>query len=115
MSKTERNVKVRVLRFNPTKDKQSHYRDYEVPFRQGLTVLMALNYIYENIDTSLAYYYSCRIGKCGGCTVMVNGKAAMACTTPVEGDMVLEPLKGYEVVKDLIVSFEPASSGEEDK
>lgn len=103
MSKAEQSMKVRILRFDPVKDKQPYYRDYEVPFSQGLTVLMALNHIYENIDTSIAYYYSCRTGKCGGCTVMANGKAVQACVTSVEGDIVVEPLPGYEVVKDLVV------------
>ena len=103
VSGAEERIKVRIRRFNPVKDKQPYYKDYEMPFSQGLTVLMALNYIYENMDTGLAHYFSCRTGKCGGCSVMVNGKAVLACTTLVEGDIVVEPLRGFEVVKDLVV------------
>ena len=103
MPQHEERINVRILRFNPTKDEQPYYKDYEVPFSQGLTVLMTLNHIYENIDTSLAYYYSCRTGKCGGCTVVVNGKPVLACSTPVEGDIVVEPLPGHEGIKDLSV------------
>lgn len=106
MSEAEKKVKVRILRFNPAKDNQPYYKDYEVPFSQGLTVLMALNNIYESIDTSLAHYFSCRTGKCGGCTVMVNNKAVLACTTLVEDDIVVEPLQGFDVVKDLVVFLE---------
>mgnify|MGYP000630865479 CR=1 FL=1 len=103
MSEKKKKIKVRILRFNPAKDAQPYYKEYEVPLSEGLTVLMALNYIYENIDSSLAYYYSCRTGKCGGCTVMVNGKAVLACVTLVEGDITIEPLPGFKVIKDLVV------------
>ncbi|MFC1803665.1 2Fe-2S iron-sulfur cluster-binding protein [Thermoproteota archaeon] len=91
-------------RVNHAKKEQPYYQDYEIPFSHGLTVLMALNYIYENIDSSIAYYYSCRTGKCGGCTVMINGKAVLACVTLVERDIVVEPLSGFCVTKDLVVN-----------
>ncbi len=102
---TKEKIEVRIQRFNPAKDKQPYYKEYRIPFEQGLTVLMVLNHIYENIDTSLAYYYSCRTGKCGGCTLMVNGKGVQSCVTPVEGNIVVEPARGFEVIKDLAVDF----------
>lgn len=112
----EGKIKVKILRFNPDKDKQPYYKEYAVPFSRGLTVLMALNYIYENLDSSLAYYYSCRTGKCGGCTVMVNGKAVQSCTTLVEGDIVVEPLRGFEIIKDLVIDArKPLKTGRREK
>lgn len=104
--KTKEKIVVKIQRFNPDKDKQPYFKEYNIPFEQGLTVLMALNHIYENIDGSLAYYYSCRTGKCGGCTLMVNGKAAQSCVTTVEGDILIEPVRGFEVVKDLVVDYD---------
>lgn len=98
-------IKVKIQRFNPHEDKAPYYKEYMIPFEQGLTVLMALNHIYENMDTSLAYYYSCRTGKCAGCTLVVNGKAAQSCVTTVEGDITVEPERGFEVIKDLVVNF----------
>ena len=38
-----------------------------------------------------------------GCQVVVNGKVKLACTTPVVGNIVLEPLRRFKVIKDLVV------------
>lgn len=102
----EKIIKVKVFRFNPLKDKEPSYKTYEVPLVEGMSVLNVLNYIYENIDGSLSYYYSCRRGSAACCAMMVNGEAVMACATLANGDMTIEPPKvlGFEVIKDLIAS-----------
>ena len=104
MGKVAKANKVSVFRFRPGVDKQPRYQTYEVPFEEGRSVLNVLKYIYENQDSSLAFYNSCRIGKCTGCHVKVNGKTRLACTTVVgEEDLLLEPMPGYRVVRDLVV------------
>ena len=65
----------------------------------------ALEYIHSYLDPGLAFYTSCRIGKCMGCTMMINGKRRLACTSLVEGDITLEPDAHYPVVRDLIVDM----------
>ncbi|MCQ5374619.1 MAG: 2Fe-2S iron-sulfur cluster-binding protein [Candidatus Methanomethylicia archaeon] len=95
-------IKVKVFRFNPRRDSSPHYDVFEVPYTEGMSVLNALVYIYENIDPSLAIPYSCRIGRCGWCTLLVNGKATQTCTTLLKGDVTVEPLPLFEVIKDLI-------------
>ena len=62
-----------------------------------------LNYISENLDPTLGFYSSCRIGKCMGCQVIINNKVKLACTTLVEEDIKLEPLRKFKVIKDLVV------------
>lgn len=99
---TSTNIKVKVFRFNPKVEDSPHYDVFEVPYVEGMSVLNALTYIYENLDPTLALPYSCRIGRCGLCTLTVNGKAALACTTLVKGDIVVEPLPLFEVIKDLV-------------
>ncbi len=111
MAEVKEKIKVKILRFNPTSDKESYYKEYDVPFGKGLTVLMVLNHIYENIDKSIAYYYSCRTGKCGGCTLMINGKAVQSCVAPVDGNIVVEPMRGFEVIKDLVVDVDKPLKG----
>ena len=96
-------IKIEVKRYDPTTDEGSYYQTYEVPIEKGSTVLSVLRYIYENLDHSLAFYYSCRIGKCAGCHVSVNGKTRLACTAVVDKDITLEPQTGYRVVRDLVV------------
>ena len=48
-------LKVKVFRFNPTKDTNPYYEEYEVPYVEGMRVLDVLNYIHDNYDGSLAY------------------------------------------------------------
>lgn len=76
---------------------------YRLPVERGESVLGVLQYVYENLDSSLAFYSSCRIGLCTGCLVRVNGKAVLACTTAAEGDMLIEPYHRESRVRDLVV------------
>jgi succinate dehydrogenase/fumarate reductase iron-sulfur protein len=104
MSESEQTVQVEIFRFNPQEDKSPRYQSYEIPYHPGRSVLGVLKHIYENCDTSLAFYRSCRIGKCTGCHVKVNGKVRLACTTIAnEGKLRIEPMPGYRVVRDLVV------------
>jgi len=78
---------------------------YEVPIVEGsMSVLNVLQYIYENIDPSLSFIASCRLGLCGRCDMIVNGKPVQACAKVVEGDITIEPaLKlGFKPLKDVI-------------
>ena len=106
MANEMQNITVKVLRQDPTVEGgKPEYQSYSVPLEQGATVLSILRYISENVDRTLSYYRSCRIGKCAGCRMVINGKTRLACTTAVTGDITLEPVKGYEVVKDLVVDM----------
>ena len=61
-----------------------------------------LRYVSAQFDGSVAYYLSCRLGICKECMVKVNGKAKLACTEIVTGDIVLDPVAEDSVIKDLI-------------
>jgi succinate dehydrogenase / fumarate reductase iron-sulfur subunit len=115
MVEERQNITVKVLRQDPTVNSgKAEYQSYSVPLDQGATVLSVLRYISENVDRTLSYYRSCRIGKCAGCRMRINGKTRLACTTAVTGDIVVEPLKGYEVVKDLVVDMNRRVGKDED-
>jgi succinate dehydrogenase/fumarate reductase-like Fe-S protein len=78
---------------------------FEVPLQEGMSVLNALEYIGRNLDPTLAFYSSCRIGKCMGCVLRINGERGLACTTIVAGDISLEPDDRYPVIRDLVVDL----------
>ncbi len=63
----------------------------------------------QRLDPSLAFRYSCRAGRCGTCTILLDGAAVLACQTPVtSGSRIrLDPLGGLPVVKDLVVDMQP--------
>ncbi len=95
---------VKVFRSNPGVNPKVWYDTFTINYEPGVSVLGVLNFIYETIDPSLAYYHSCRVGKCTGCHVRINGKTRLACTTVADGsDLLIEPMPGYTVVRDIIV------------
>ena len=102
-------IKIHVSRFNPKRDQGPHVETYEVPYVQGMSVSNALGHIRDYVDGSLAFYESCRAGKCLGCTVTINGKNDMMCTTPLKADMTVEPLRNRKVIKDLVTEPEVVS------
>ena len=102
MSDTISRVKITIKRGDSL---QSRYETYEVPLQEKMSVFNALEYIISYLDPGLAFYTSCKIGKCMGCTMMVDGKRRLACTTIVEGDLTLDPDSRYPVVRDLVVDM----------
>ena len=106
MTATQRVITAKVYRFNPNRDQSARFATYEIPYKDGLSVMNVIQYIYENIDPTLSHYYSCRIGRCGGCHIFVNGRAVQSCCTRASEEMVIEPPHriGLRVIKDLIAS-----------
>jgi fumarate reductase iron-sulfur subunit len=95
-------VNVRCFRYDPERDSEPRYHDYEIPLQEDeMSVQDCLNFIRENLDPSLAYFINCHLGFCQRCSLRVNGKVVLACETPVEKDMVLEPVNKEEVIRDL--------------
>ena len=99
-------VKVRIARFDPKADTTPHYETYEVPFSPRMTVMDALDYIYEKLDPSLAYHShtSCHRRICGRCNVTVNSKPGLSCHTEINGNITVEPLPRFKVIRDLVVT-----------
>ena len=109
-TKVEKTVEFRISRFDPEQNK--HYAStFKVPIRKGTTVLDALLYIKDNLDDSLTFRHSCRMGICGSCGVNVNGQPMLACYTQVldlgVDSLFVEPLSNFQVIKDLVVDIEP--------
>ena len=102
MEQVEEKVKARVFRYDPAEDQEPHFDLFEVPYTERMSVLGVLTYIYENLDRSLAFYQSCRMGRCVGCLVRMNGKTVLACRTHAVKEMTLEPPARTPVVRDLL-------------
>jgi len=98
-------IQVKVFRFDPSTDREPRYQSYEVPFEKGMSAMSALDYIYQTLDGTLAYYdhAACDLGICARCTGIINGKAGLFCQTLIEGDVTLEPSSKVRVIKDLVV------------
>ena len=102
---------VSIYRYNPEKDDAPYMQDYEVelPAGKDLMVLDVLNLLKAQ-DPSISYRRSCREGVCGSDGMNMSGKNGLACITPVSAaaknnKLVLRPLPGLAVVRDLVVDM----------
>jgi len=90
---------------------QPFVEEYEVPVTKGLTILDGLIYIKENLDGSLSYRMSCRMGVCGSCGMFINGLPRLACHTQVAelNSRIIQvaPLPNFPTVKDLVPDLGP--------
>lgn len=95
-----------VRRYRPEEEAEPTWQRYQVPFRREWMVLDALNHIKDHLDGSLSFRWSCRMGVCGSCGMMVNGDPVLTCATYLEtllpGPVRVEPLRGFPVIRDLV-------------
>jgi fumarate reductase iron-sulfur subunit len=84
---------------------------FAVARRANQTVLDVVTEIQREQDPTLAYRFACRVGMCGSCAMVVNGRPRWTCRTRVaeavtrDGRLRLEPLRNLNVVKDLAVDM----------
>ena len=115
MEKTETS-RVRVVRFDPEKSQSPFIQEYVIPYEKENTILDALYTIYRTLDGTLAFRGSCFAGGwCNVCAVKVNGRPLLACKHFMEKEMVIEPMPGYPVLRDLIVDYTRESRKRERK
>jgi fumarate reductase iron-sulfur subunit len=102
-------IALEVTRFSPERDKTPSVESFDVPLRKEWVVLDALNYVKDKVDGSLSFRWSCRMGVCGSCGMMVNGEPKLTCATFLTdyapGPVRVEPLKNFPVMRDLIVEI----------
>jgi len=102
-------ITLEVTRYRPEQETEPTFQRFEVPFRKDWVVLDALNYIKDELDTSLSYRWSCRMGVCGSCGMMVNDEPKLTCATFLSdylpGPIRVEPLRNFPVVRDLVIAM----------
>ena len=106
---TKRIVKFEIYRYDPDKDERPYMQKLEVELQPTDKMLLdALVRIKNDVDDSLALRRSCREGVCGSDAMNINGKNGLACTTnlrELKEPIVLRPLPGLPVIRDLIVDM----------
>ncbi len=102
-------INLEVTRYSPERDAEPTLQRYQVPLRKDWVVLDALNYIKDQVDGSLTFRWSCRMGICGSCGMMVNGEPKLTCATFLasyaSGPVRVEPLRYFPVVRDLVIEM----------
>ena len=100
-------ISVSILRSDP-----SAQRDFDVPHHDSQTVLDVVSWVQAYVDPTLTYRFSCRVGVCGSCAMMVNGVPRWTCRTHINkaatsGHLTIGPLRNLPVIKDLAADLDP--------
>ena len=103
-------MKLEIFRYLPEKESEPTFQTFKVPFREDWVVLDAINHIKDEIDGTLSYRWSCRMGVCGSCGMMINNVPKLSCAAFLKDyypDKIrIEPLTGFPVERDLIFEMD---------
>jgi succinate dehydrogenase / fumarate reductase iron-sulfur subunit len=101
-------MRLSIYRYDPDKDSKPYMQDYDVPLEATDQMLLDALVRAKVMDDSIAFRRSCREGVCGSDAMNINGKNGLACTTKIaelKEPVVLRPLPGLPVIRDLIVDM----------
>src|ERR1043165_812950 len=83
---------------------EGRFQTFQVPRRAHQTILDVVTEIQRDQDATLSYRFACRVGMCGSCAMIVNGRPRWTCRTRVDqleaGPIRLEPLRNLPIAKD---------------
>src|SRR3546814_2428343 len=104
----------KVYRYSPDSGGNPHFDTFEIDLETcGPMVLDALLKRKSEQDSTLTFRRSCREGICGSCSMNMNGKHSLACTTAIQeltGEITITPLQHMEVIKDLVHDLDRKST-----
>ncbi len=104
-------LQVSIYRYNPEVDSAPYMQEFQVDTQgKDVMVLDVLEMIKAEHDASVTYRRSCREGVCGSDGLNINGKNGLACITALSdtaknGKLVIRPLPGLPVIRDLVVDM----------
>lgn len=100
--------KIEIYRYDPDKDAAPYMQKFELDVAPGDKMLLDLLVHLKNVDDSIGFRRSCREGVCGSDAMNINGRNGLACITNLNElpeRIVLRPLPGLPVIRDLIVDM----------
>ena len=104
-------ITVKIYRHIPGVDTQPRYDEYTLDVDPKERILDLLENIKGFKDGTLAFRRSCAHGVCGSDAMRINGRNRLACKVLVQDldtdQIVIEPIIGLDVIKDLIVDMDP--------
>ena len=99
-----RKVKMRIWRGD---SKNGEFKDVTVDANEGEVVLDVIHRVQATQMSDLAVRWNCKAGKCGSCSMEINGKPRLACMTRMNSyaedeTITVTPLRAFPVIKDLV-------------
>ena len=105
----KKKITMKVTRFRPEQEEAPTEQDYEFEFPDDWVVLDALNHIKDQMDGTLSFRWSCRMGICGSCGMMVNGEPKLTCAAFLRdyhpAEIRVEPLAYFPIIRDLVIDM----------
>lgn len=103
-------LQVSLYRYNPETDDEPYMQDVQVDTQGKDLMVLDVMELIKAQDTTFSYRRSCREGVCGSDGVNINGVNGLACISPLSArvknnKLVLRPLPGLPVVRDLVVDM----------
>ena len=103
-------IRLEVSRYRPEEESEPTLQSYDVPYNKDWVILDALNYVKNQLDGSVTFRWSCRMGVCGSCGMMANGQPKLTCAVPLTDydpaqPIRIEPLQFFPVVRDLVIDM----------
>lgn len=82
------------------------FEEYTCDVDEGMVVLDLIHQVQKHHAPDLACRWNCKAGKCGSCSMEINGKPKLSCMTRLsdyeEGEVIqVQPLKAFPIIKDL--------------
>lgn len=100
-------IEMDILRYRPELDDAPFTQTFELPYNVDMSVLEALQYVKDHLDSTISFRWSCRMAICGSCGMMVNGVPKLGCKAFLRDyypkKITLEPLDNFPIERDLVV------------
>jgi len=97
--------------FRWSRGERERWQAFDVEAGPDTTVLDALVELQRRRDPTLAFRYACRVGMCGSCAMVVDGRERWACRTRLAtlgpGPVTVRPLYHFPLLRDLVVDMAP--------
>ncbi len=86
---------------------KNEFKTYSIELEPGMVVLDAIHRIQVQHSNDLAIRWNCKAGKCGSCSVEINGQPKLSCMTRMnefsENEIItIQPMKSFPLIKDLV-------------
>ena len=97
-----------IYRYDPDTDERPRMQSLQIEVHGNDRMLLDVLIRLKALDPSLSFRRSCREGVCGSDAMNINGKNGLACITNMRSlpaTVVLKPLPGLPVIRDLIVDM----------
>src|SRR5678815_5403883 len=103
-------VTVRVQRSPSEPGSKPGFETHQIDVAPKASILDGLFALQRGPCPDLAFRYSCRVGMCGSCAMVVNGREQLTCSTLVKNignQLRIEPLRNLPITRDLAVDMKP--------